>query len=337
MPRPKGSGHSINTVRKVLADGTIKVYFYNRVTKESFAVDPRLPDNPRTAAEESVRPGSVGDLIQQYKRAPDYKQLAVRTRDQYAKYLDQIKNIWNDVPVRSIERRHVFALRDTYADHPRTANFYVQVLRLLLAFGVDRGFARQNVALRPKLLRTGEGYRPWEEHEIASFRSTWSPETRERVLFELLVNTGQRTVDVIAMQRGHIRATPDGPEISVRQQKTGVRVWVPLSTELEAVLTPWLKTHTSLMLIPSEVTTGALSVSGLRQIMRPAYVEAGLPKDCVNHGLRYTAAVRLSELGCDWETIATITGHETVTMVRKYLAKRRQARIAINKLDRRKP
>jgi integrase len=69
--------------------------------------------------------------------------------------------------------------------------------------------------------------------------------------------------------------------------------------------------------------------------MRPAYAAGSLPEDCHSHGLRYTAAVRLSELGCDWETISSITGHETVSMVRKYLAKRRGARLAIKRLDER--
>ena len=209
------------------------------------------------------------------------------------------------------------------------ANAYVRVLRLLMQFAVDRGWRTDNPATRPKLLDTGEGYRPWEEDEIAAFRAAWPDPTRERVLFELMVNTGQRTVDIVAMQRGHIK---DG-EIAVRQRKTGARVWIPLSNDLAAVLDPWLKAHISMMLVPSERTGLKLTESGLRQIMERAYDDAGLSDECVNHGLRYTAAVRLSELGCDWETIASITGHTTVTMVRKYLAKRRAARVAVRKLN----
>jgi integrase len=53
-----------------------------------------------------------------------------------------------------------------------------------------------------------------------------------------------------------------------------------------------------------------------------------------NHGGRYTAATRLHELDCDWETIAAITGHETAAMVRKYTEKRRKARLAIARINR---
>lgn len=68
--------------------------------------------------------------------------------------------------------------------------------------------------------------------------------------------------------------------------------------------------------------------------MRDAYRNAGLSDDVTNHGGRYTAATRLHELGSDWETIASITGHETMQMVRKYTAKKRKARLAISRLNR---
>jgi integrase len=67
--------------------------------------------------------------------------------------------------------------------------------------------------------------------------------------------------------------------------------------------------------------------------MRDADVAAGLPEDVTTHGLRYSAATILHELGQDWETIAAVTGHETVAMVRKYTEKRRRARLAIDSLN----
>jgi hypothetical protein len=49
--------------------------------------------------------------------------------------------------------------------------------------------------------------------------------------------------------------------------------------------------------------------------------------------LRYSAATILHELGPDWETIAAVTGHETVAMARKYTEKRRRARLTISRLN----
>ena len=38
--------------------------------------------------------------------------------------------------------------------------------------------------------------------------------------------------------------------------------------------------------------------------------EAGLPRDCHFHGLRYSAAKMLAEAGCTPHQIAAITGHQ---------------------------
>ena len=51
------------------------------------------------------------------------------------------------------------------------------------------------------------------------------------------------------------------------------------------------------------------------------------------HGLRYAAATRLYELRVSFDDIASITGHETAAMVRKYAKNKRAAKIAIGKLD----
>ncbi len=104
------------------------------------------------------------------------------------------------------------------------------------------------------------------------------------------------------------------------------------SQELVAVLDPWLKTHKHLAMLPSR--TGApLTANSFVHFMSDAIKASGLPDDVTTHGLRYTAAVVLNELGLEWEIIASITGHQTVAMVRKYLAKKRNARIAISRLD----
>jgi integrase len=46
---------------------------------------------------------------------------------------------------------------------------------------------------------------------------------------------------------------------------------------------------------------------------------AGLPDDCVLHGLRKTAARTLAELGLSESDIQSITGHVTSRMVAKYV------------------
>ncbi len=107
-----------------------------------------------------------------------------KTRKDYARYLRILEEIWGPLPVVGIRRKHVKALRDKYADKPRTANYVVQEVRLLMSFALDEEVIEDNPASKPRMLRTGEGHRPWEEDEIAAYRRRWPPETVERVAFE---------------------------------------------------------------------------------------------------------------------------------------------------------
>jgi hypothetical protein len=47
------------------------------------------------------------------------------------------------------------------------------------------------------------------------------------------------------------------------------------------------------------------------------------------HGLRYAAAIRLYRLWVSFDDIASIAGHETAAMVKKYAGKKRKAKLAV--------
>lgn len=320
-----------------LADGSRRVYYYHRATGKRLPDDPASPEfSARLADLNAPKPkvlaaaiDTIAGLIAAYRASPDFTQLAEKTRKDYRRYLATIEELWGDLPIKDLRRRHVRALRDAYAKTPRTANYLVQVTRLIMTYAVDEELRDDNPASKPKLLRTGDGHRPWEEDEIETYREHWKPETVERVAFELLINLGQRGGDTIAMTRAHYRKG----EVAVAQEKTGARVWVPASDDLRAILDPWLETHCQLVLLVN--SDGApFKIDHFRHFMRAAYQAAKITDEVSTHGCRYTAATILHELGCDWETIGSITGHETASMVRKYTAKKRLARLAIGRLNR---
>lgn len=353
MVKIKLSG--VNKVRKRRKDGQFRVYYYHRATGLRLPDDPTDPEFVRRLAELNApapeptgpAPDSIDGLITHYLSSQEYLSLAPKTRRDYARYLDIIRQNWGKNPVRHITREAVLNLRDAYQDTPRTANYVLSVLRLVLGFAVDRPSIYGlpvNPATRPKKLKTGDGHRPWEETEIAAFRARWPLGTVERTAFELALNTGQRGEDIIRMSRAHVS---ESGSIAVTQEKTTARIWIPLSIDLRAALDAWddarradgvttLDTHK--MLITNRLGRG-FKVDNFRHIMAAAYaatpgLRCGMNNGGVTtHGLRYTAATVLAELGHDWDTIAAITGHETVQMVRKYTAKKRRARIAIDSLN----
>lgn len=270
--------------------------------------------------------GSFAALVIEYKKSPDFRQLASRSQHDYARILERLAERFGPLPVATLPRAFIFKLRDELADKPRTANYTIAVLRKLLSFAVDRGYRPDNPALRPRLLRTEGSHRPWHDAEIERFRQHWPAGTLERVAFELAIHTGQRGGDLVALTRGDYQAG----WISLRQAKTRTRVDIPAAPALRAILDPWLASHTAMTLLASRGRT--IKVDHFRHVMHRAYQAAGLD-GVTTHGLRYTTATLLAELGCDPPTIAAITGHRTLDMVRRYTSRLRRASSAISRLS----
>ncbi|KAA5603724.1 tyrosine-type recombinase/integrase [Roseospira marina] len=352
----------VNTIRKRRPDGSVRVYYYHRATGLRLPDDPASPEFAQALrdlapAPETGKPapGSFAALVEAYLSSPEFRALALKTQRDYRRYLDVIRESWGRNPVRKLTREHVLTLRDHYGDRPRTANYVVSVLRVLLSYAVDRSSIyglTANPAARPKRLKTNGGHRPWEESEISAFRAQWPLGSLERTAFELALNTGQRGGDIAAMARSDVK----GGRIQVAQEKTGARVSVRISQALADALGAWdvaqaeriAALETAARPVPLDMgrriltTTErgkALTVDYWRHLMIDAMqavpglaqgLEAG---GVTTHGLRYTAATRLRELGLGWEDIGAITGHETAAMARKYSERRRRADRAITKLD----
>jgi len=73
------------------------------------------------------------------------------------------------------------------------------------------------------------------------------------------------------------------------------------------------------------IIDGSKEVEGLNSGMENA--------GTTTHGLRFTAATRLRELGLSWDVIASITGHDTAAMVEHYTEQKRKAEMAIDTLN----
>src|SRR4051812_32305177 len=89
--------------------------------------------------------------------------------------------------------------------------------------------------------RHSDGIHTWTEDEIATFRSVFPIGTRQRLAFELMLNTAQRRADVVRMGWQHI----ENGKIRVRQQKTGVALEIGIHPDLQRVLDEMPRTQYS--------------------------------------------------------------------------------------------
>ena len=146
----------------------------------------------------------------------------------------------------------------------------------------------------------------------------------------LALHTGQRQGDLLRLPWSGF----DGNAITLRQGKSGRRVWVPCTRALRTALEAAPRRATTILTKPDGTSW---TKDAFTWAWGQAFTSAGITDDLHFHDLRGTAVTMLSEAGCTPQEIATITGH-TLASVNKiletYLSRTRAlAESAIVKLD----
>jgi integrase len=266
--------------------------------------------------------GSINALIVSYYNSHGFTSLRPSTARVYRNIIERFREEHGDKSVAGMQAKHVRQLLNDKAKTPDAANRLLGLLSLLMDHAVNMGMRPDNPTLGVKRLRhKSQGFATWSEDQIAAFRAHWPLGCRERLVFELALNTGQRRGDIVGMGWQHMA----NGAIKIRQSKTGAVVTVPIMAELQAALD----------LLPRDQLTflqtaqgAAFTAAGLGNWFREVVRGAGLTDELSLHGLRKAAARRLAEAGCTTHEIAAITGHKTLAEIERYTREAEKARLA---------
>lgn len=302
----------VQRIRKSLADGTVREYFYDRRTRA--ALDPKT-FRPLEAAPEQEAPEEItfGMLCTAFRASPEYAATAESTKRIYTRCMEMLEDKRN-LPLSELKRRNVLGLRDAYSQTPGMANQLVKVVCRMLSFAVDREMIEHNVALRIPTLKMGEWER-WTDEALEKALAGM-PEKMRRALI-LGLYTGQRLSDCLALRWSAF----DGSGIQVKQQKTGAEIYIPCHPFLRDELARWkaeavAKGDVVGLTILQTLRGRPWSLFGFEGEWRRARQELGIPFNF--HGLRKTAAAKLAEAGCSDREIMAITGHKSASEVERY-------------------
>lgn len=287
------------------------------------------PGPPAADAIKSYPPKSFGALALDYYASPEFRDRKPGTQSIYRRVIDDLVKRAGALPTALIERKHVKKWRDEKAETPGMANMVVSVVRLLMAYAMDNDYRKDNPAVRLKRFQLGE-HRAWTPEELAAFERHWKPGTMQRRAYALARYTGQRCGDVASMTQAHRKAGM----IRVRQQKTGTDLEVFEHRELAAELARGEQGHLALL---TKANGNSWSPDELSGDFGDWIEAAGLPDDCVMHGLRKVAARDLADAGCSAHEIMSVTGHKSLAEVERYTkaaTQRHLSKAAILKLER---
>ena len=324
----------LKPVRRTLATGEVRLYWYHRATGKRLERDPRtaagmlevsrLDDKGKAlkAAQEAAS-GTIAHLWAAYIKSPEWRGLKPRTRSEYQRVRDWLGPAAEKGMLLAIETKHIMALRDrAFAAHGRRfGNYVVQVLRLLFTWGRLRGWIKTNPATGVPSIRRPIGLahrnRPWTPAEVAAFAADDCP-IQLLVPFAMGLFAGMRQGDaLITTKRAY-----DGAALRWIAGKNGEACMAPVTGPLKVVL------DVALALWPDTVQICATSggttwtESGFRasffKRIRKLVKEGKMQPGCTYHGLRHTIASAARNDGESDSRVAAAIGDRSPAMAQIY-------------------
>lgn len=328
--------------KKYVTEKSGRLYF--RITRteagkrhERYLPLPGLEDSEEFDAEYwKIRSGSSEQLVAaprtswealiiSYKRSHLYRSKADGTRRKYNAVLEQLREKNGTKDIRRVTRQEIRAIHEKYAETPRKADHYLQVIRILLNFAKNElDWIDTNPAMGIKVFGPQSEFQPWPQNAQKAFLNACEEmnDTIMQTAYHLGTGTGQRPGDLCLMQWKHY----DGEYVEVLQEKTRAKVWIYCPQKLREHL-DGLQRQGKFILAKN--LTQAIGYNGIEKRFRRAREMAGKNlAGLVMHGWRYTAAIALAEAGCSDAEIQSVTGHKTTAMVLKYRRQSDQRRLS---------
>jgi integrase len=274
-----------------------------------------------------IKPGSVAAVVGEYLDSRQFfGSKSAGTQRLRRGVLERFRAAYGDRPFALLPPEWIEALLD--AKPPHAARTWLTTLRLLCRFALKRGYLRTDPTANIKLASIkGDGFHTWTDDEIAQFEAHHPVGTKPRLALALLLYTAQRRSDVVRMGRQHIKHGV----LTVKQEKTGAALAIPVHAHLQAVLDATPSEHLTFLVTATGKPYGGNAFS---EQFRHWCDAAGLPKRCKVHGLRKAACRRLAEAGCSANEIMAISGHTTMKELVRYTKAADQARLARNAMMR---
>ncbi|RVL48441.1 integrase [Sinorhizobium meliloti] len=233
----------VHKVNVKLADGTVKTYYYAWRGKGA----PQIKAKPGTKAftqefvrltrgrEKDAQTGTIGSLIDDFRKTAEYLKLAPSTRRDYERQFATIRLKFETFPIKAIEARGSRLLflnwRDTMKDSPRTADMHIALLARVFSWAKGNEIILRNPL--EEVTRLHEGTRRdiiWSDEQLEALLTKAAPHIQK--VARIALWTMQRQADILTMPT----LAFDGERVSIKQGKTGARVRVVAAPDILPLL-----------------------------------------------------------------------------------------------------
>lgn len=287
-----------------------------------------------------IKTGSFAEVIRAFTHPenPKWKTLGERTRDSYGRVfrIAERPDVLGAVPAEEMRPALVQAFLDGYADRPGMQKVAQTALKSLEKWALVRDYLAMPITLGTEAPGSDGGNEPWSDEQVQLAEQHAAAHLARAVT--LAANTGQRGSDLVRMGPTDVETYEGRPGINVRQRKTGLVLWIPMTQELIAAVATWERRPGPFLLRQDgePFTRPQLSTQWLRERDSNPELEPLRAQGLSMHGLRATACVRLRRAGASTGQIAAMVGmsEETVNHYCRLSKQRENALAAVHYLDR---
>jgi integrase len=280
-------------------------------------------------APSAPRPHSVAWLVARYRDSMAWSALSLATRRQREAYLAALVKKVGQHPLTEITRAAVVAGRDQRRDRPNAARHVIATLRGMFKWALEAGLAvsdpTQGVAI-PR--QTVEGFAVWPAEWRAAFEARWPLGTRQRLAYEVLLQTGLRRGDAVRLGRPHLQ----GDLATLRTEKTGESVSILINARLREAIQ---RGPCGDLTFIAGVRGRPMDKASFGTWFRGACRAAGVPGSA--HGLRKARATELAERGASEHELDALFGWKDGKMARHYTRNANRLKLAVGLLERTEP
>lgn len=264
-------------------------------------------------------------LMDDYRLSDRWTGLKPRTRQDYDKVMDYLREKIGARDVKSLTRADVIAAQKANAHRTRFANYIPQMLVILCEHAIDLGWIQNNPAKGVRAFKTPSDrtreHLPWPDWAVDKFRAEADP--RALLIFEIGVGSVQRPGDWVGFRWGDY----DGDSLTLRQNKTDKPLVLPCTHKLKAALDQAKAALGAVPFAARPILTrrdgNPISYRYMADLMLKERKRLGLEAYDL-HALRYRGVKELAWAGCDDDEIAAYSGHSTKDMIAKYAGEARQ-------------
>lgn len=253
---------------------------------------------------------TLGDALLRYRREiTDFKKGAAQESTRIARWLE---HPLARRPLGSIRSADLAEYRDESLKRlsASTVRLNLAIISHLYTIAIKEwgieGLSNPCRSLRlPSTARNARDRRPTSNELERLYKAAGEINPELPVIIELAIETGMRRGELLGLQRSHIK----GKVAHLEDTKNGERRNVPLSARARSLLSS----------LPARIDGKVFSLKpdSVSNYFARACAAAGID-DLRFHDLRHEATSRLFERGFSMMEVASITGHKTMSMLKRY-------------------